>query len=376
MNEIPTKKCMVTLVHGTWARKAPWTRKKSRLYDTLNAQGYKVERVEWDSWNRFATREAAAEKLRKHLDDNDGYDHFVIAHSHGGNVAIRALDGDDNVLRGLVCLNTPFFNILGRDSQMFSSILMYFTLAASMIPVGLYLTQGWSWWLPLFYILIAFVAGLVHVVAEKVYAYIQNKGKRFHFKRLKTTPIYCLNVADDEAFGFLAFLSSLQNMLFLFISRAVVRHAAFGVGIALLLVFGIIPFLHLPWDLISGNTHYGKDLLSLDEYSLHKGGLSWVAVLCKLFFLLIMQLFYYGGFYLGLVLAILIALSTAVTLSQGFLAPLSGLFNRFIVTLKPLGSNHSEFREFPGDSTELRHSSMYNSKQVVENIERWIRSRT
>ncbi|MFH2091497.1 MAG: hypothetical protein ABIJ31_03965, partial [Pseudomonadota bacterium] len=73
-----------------------------------------------------------AKKITIHQDDEDKV--CVIAHSHGGNLAVRALDGNDNLVKGLVCLNTPFFNILGRDPEIFRSVIMYLMLAASMIP--------------------------------------------------------------------------------------------------------------------------------------------------------------------------------------------------------------------------------------------------
>ncbi len=240
------KKHMVTLVHGTWAKGAPWTQESSPLSKKLEENGYKVERIDWGPWNRFSARRDGAIKLRCHVKSFCDYDHFVIAHSHGGNVAIRAIAGDDSLLKGLICLNSPFFNILERDPKMIKNILSNLTIAASLIPVGFWLTRGWSWLLPIIYLAIGIAAGVAHLAFDKIYAFIQNKGKQFHYKLLHKTPMYCLSTADDEAFGVLAFLSSLQNVLFLTVSRVVIYNTWLGVVIGVFLILEILPFLHLP----------------------------------------------------------------------------------------------------------------------------------
>lgn len=367
---------MVTLVHGTWARNAAWTQEGSPLCAAIKKQGYEVARLPWASWNRFTTRRAAAADLRKHLDNHSDFNHFIIAHSHGGNVALRALDGDDNLVKGLVCLNTPFLNILGRDPEILKSIVIFTLVAASLIPFGLWLGYDFGWSALLWYVGIIVVGALLAVSFGAVYRFIQSKGKKFHFKPLKCTPVYCLNTPDDEAFGFLAFLASAQNFVFLLISRSVVNSQLFGVVIAALLILEALPFLYVPWEWFTDHGLYTRALLNADNYSVNQeNSLAWMLVPIKLFALFFISVLYYAGAYLLLMLSVLMILSIIVTISQGFFAPLSGLFNRFIVSLKPLNSINTEFSESVGDTTSLRHSSLYNDKKTINHILAWMEAK-
>lgn len=66
----------------------------------------------WSAANRFAARRAAAEELRRELEqsltEHPDADHFVVAHSHGGNIALAALTSRlSGALCGLACLATP-----------------------------------------------------------------------------------------------------------------------------------------------------------------------------------------------------------------------------------------------------------------------------
>jgi hypothetical protein len=122
---------VVTLVHGTWGRgvlflseHATWTTDTSPLCKALRDRfGSELEfrRFPWSGGNSHAARSRAALDLRDYL--QDGLDrwpaatHIVIAHSHGGNVALSALADPDlqGKVAGVACLATPFLMLRERD---------------------------------------------------------------------------------------------------------------------------------------------------------------------------------------------------------------------------------------------------------------------
>lgn len=113
------------LVHGTWARGAPWTNPTSDLRSHLLAVfGAETEcRVfNWSGRNSLDHRKRAAEELRALIADTQnrfpGRLCVVVAHSHGGNVAMSALSAEGPfIMPGLVriiCLATPFLQASPR----------------------------------------------------------------------------------------------------------------------------------------------------------------------------------------------------------------------------------------------------------------------
>jgi hypothetical protein len=114
---------LVTLVHGTFARRAAWTMPDSSLSRALSlgpGKGILVRRFEWSGWNSIGARRAAARDL--HLDLTEvarrfpRARHIVIGHSHGGNVALDAMRLSQALLTdGLICLATPVLTPLRRS---------------------------------------------------------------------------------------------------------------------------------------------------------------------------------------------------------------------------------------------------------------------
>lgn len=112
-----------TLVHGTrllgtWLPAPTWNDPDGAFADGLRERfapgaSVRVHSFEWPGWNRTETRNQAATCLRSQLEGQRDPDaderHFVIAHSHGGNVALRAVSGDGAPeVEGVICLATPF----------------------------------------------------------------------------------------------------------------------------------------------------------------------------------------------------------------------------------------------------------------------------
>src|SRR5215510_919879 len=89
---------VITLIHGTWARKSTWIRSRSILWQALHSRfgkQVKICRTVWSGRNSPLARREAAARLRKklalRLQNHDSARHYIICHSHGGDVALRAL---------------------------------------------------------------------------------------------------------------------------------------------------------------------------------------------------------------------------------------------------------------------------------------------
>lgn len=109
---------VVTLVHGTFATGAPWTKEGSALRDEITAAlpGRHVvfDTFEWSGRNTHKARVKAGYALAAHVAElRTRYPrckHFIVAHSHGGNVALFAHKHLPNVFHalGIATLGTPF----------------------------------------------------------------------------------------------------------------------------------------------------------------------------------------------------------------------------------------------------------------------------
>lgn len=111
---------VVTLVHGTFAKGAPWTRDGSILRREIAAglgeHGRRVvfDSFEWSGRNTHRARVKAGYRLATHITElKSRYPlakHFIVAHSHGGNVALFAHKHLPEALHatGIATLGTPF----------------------------------------------------------------------------------------------------------------------------------------------------------------------------------------------------------------------------------------------------------------------------
>ena len=104
----------VTLIHGTGARGAPWTQRGSPLWRDLQTRfgAAVIDRFDWSGDNNSFARLGAGAELAKHLENlkqrHASARHYLVAHSHGGNVALYA--AARTKVDGIVCLATPFIH--------------------------------------------------------------------------------------------------------------------------------------------------------------------------------------------------------------------------------------------------------------------------
>jgi hypothetical protein len=148
---------LITLVHGTWGRgflflrdEGRWyadgSRFNTRLADALLKQGLttKVAPFLWSGANSVVERDIAARQLSEDIRANQSEHrssiNVLIAHSHGGNVALRALDhlgaASDEVF--VVTLATPFVEILpAKLSKMESNLIRLVGMVSAIAVVTL-----------------------------------------------------------------------------------------------------------------------------------------------------------------------------------------------------------------------------------------------
>lgn len=157
--------CIITMVHGTWGRgffpkeyraqrrwhgllpiaPPPWFHENSFFRNRLESElrneniGATFRAFEWSGANSVFHRARAADELSSLLaSDPDNANSIVIAHSHGGNVAFRAISklGSRGATIHLITLATPFLRVFPTWSGPgFQDVIIYFLFAMIAGPV-------------------------------------------------------------------------------------------------------------------------------------------------------------------------------------------------------------------------------------------------
>lgn len=129
MEQSPQSEMIVTLVHGTFAQNAKWVRCGSPLRAGMKkAFGNRISfrRFCWSGDNTVWARLEASRELTAHLErvaaERPGARQILVAHSHGGNVALYALrEVSDAQIAGVACIATPFLHAGLRDQSLLDS---------------------------------------------------------------------------------------------------------------------------------------------------------------------------------------------------------------------------------------------------------------
>ena len=169
--------CIITMVHGTWGRgffpkeymeeprswlgkffpaaRPPWFHEGSVFRRRLESELRKANitatfrTFRWSGANSVFHRARAADELNRLLasDPNDA-NSIVIAHSHGGNVAFRAISklGSRGARINLITLATPFLRVIPTWSgpgfwQVYITLFATVTLGVS-IAMGANLSEA------------------------------------------------------------------------------------------------------------------------------------------------------------------------------------------------------------------------------------------
>jgi hypothetical protein len=186
-----------------------------------------VLRVLWSGLNSVSARSAASrylsELLRNSLTNYAGAPHVVIAHSHGGNVALKAIDNSDLREVRVVCLSTPILYMVPRKALTESAAFHWIAFITGLC-LGIFadhkLTPNHCWiitgrWLD-FLIQLAIWAPVILglLIALTTYeerAQVVSKDVNIdHFPNPRN--VIFLRYVSDEASGFLSFFSFLQYL--------------------------------------------------------------------------------------------------------------------------------------------------------------------
>lgn len=209
---------LILLVHGTFARGAGWTRADSRLSRALMERldgPVCVEPFVWSGSPTASARFEAAERLASRLQDNatcsPNTRRFVIAHSHGGNIALYALR-DDSVaasVDGLACMATPFLvarrRDLGREgTRSILLVLLILALVGYGWLIGPALPASIPWGLPLFMYLVAVALGLGQLY-KRWQGLAGGLIAKLRLAELPPSKLLVLRATGDEASALLLF---------------------------------------------------------------------------------------------------------------------------------------------------------------------------
>lgn len=120
------QKDTIVLIHGTFANNAEWISPESQLATALVGRfpGIRIDTFRWSGDNAHSARIAAGEALARRIDhlSSDlppGAAIHLVGHSHGGNVALYALDRSHNAgkVKSVACLGTPFLHIEANNIE-------------------------------------------------------------------------------------------------------------------------------------------------------------------------------------------------------------------------------------------------------------------
>ncbi len=237
MTKASTKNLEIVLIHGTWAGKGRWTQHdspfRSKLRDELKSPVYQIgydvhfTPFPWDGKLRVKARQEVVEALQKEIKDmisryTPDREYLLIGHHHGGNIAVDALrnllSNDPQIpIKGVVCLNTPFFKLEPRGASSYLRVWFVIALAEAFAfwEMGMNQDQTNGFLsLPPKVLFIALVSvtlllGLLCIVSGIL---IRKEGQAEPQCWGPRPDVLCLSCPDDEAITFLGLGEGLSNL--------------------------------------------------------------------------------------------------------------------------------------------------------------------
>jgi hypothetical protein len=242
---------VVTCVHGTFGRRAKWANPESEFARSIRALLPGVVSIYSHSWSGANTQKArrqASTKLKGELVERfELYPtaaHFLIGHSHGGNVAIYAIDdvAVDSRLNGVICINTPFIAVTARHTQnmilmLIASFSLFLMCTFSLLTVAILLDAIGSlwgsrvmtvepilWWpvgVPLVTVVPITIVGLwlswrLFRLRTRIDLFFQRQRDQLiaatRLPTIKRTSIFCLWSCSDEVYGAFSLLEGVANL--------------------------------------------------------------------------------------------------------------------------------------------------------------------
>ena len=209
----------VMFVHGTWASGSAWPLLEAGIRRAFGGEQVAVQYLNWSGRNTVSARLSAAENLA-HLLKVD-HQHrptarrFIIAHSHGGAVALLGMR--DAALRqavaGIICLSTPFLLVRQRSfSELGSSVaILGFVSTWVLVVAGVALKMHSI--LPL--LLGAVLAGPATWVIKCWARRARSFMDRVSLPSVSNLPLLIVRAPDDEASLSLGLMQAANRVVWL-----------------------------------------------------------------------------------------------------------------------------------------------------------------
>jgi hypothetical protein len=249
-----THEIVVTFVHGTFASNATWVDPGSSLYVELEKRlsgRARFQTFRWSGKNTHSERLAAGESLLRQLSETISQCPrarlCIVAHSHGGNIALYALRHEEvrSRVQGVVTLATPFICTEPRNFAVAAdTLLQTLALALMTVPIctvllGFYfLVQGhgtlamWMIW-GSFAVLVGLrflgefggdkvgraVGGRVESLLEKLSIQQWKVVETLGVPPARSYPLFCVAVQGDEARRGLGFIDAVSGLPFVLFDR-------------------------------------------------------------------------------------------------------------------------------------------------------------
>jgi hypothetical protein len=400
----------VTLVHGTWARNAPWTQSDSFFCTELARRiGEPVifRQFNWSGRNSFSGRSKAAIELlsylREGIEQNPSSKQVIIAHSHGGNIVLYALRDDDKVRRRIhrvVCLSTPFIIALRRDfgeninlqtrSLAMASRLIVAILICGVLPYfrrslhANHLLACFQVFLAAFFLSTLMVFAVQDLITGFVSKRKNRVFKELEIPRVEKTKLLVIRSTADEASlaltatQFAAWLATkswkILSAPFGFFDEWAARAEAWADDHMLTMLSWGMPVGFLVTGaffvvlLRSGSTWLTRG----DWFWFVLGGAATVTGMCMVLSIIPGQISKILNFIAGLLLAPLYLILTILTVP--FSPELAFALWEVQLTVESTPTGKCRVVQIScAETTGLRHSSPYSDSRAIEEIVNWIR---
>jgi pimeloyl-ACP methyl ester carboxylesterase len=371
---------VVHLVHGTFARRAKWTQEGSELrrhLDEVLPGTIDFERLEWSARNRSPDRQDAARRLADRIEQRASSEpeplQFIVGHSHGGNVALYALErqSTERAVSGVVCFNTPFVATLRRNTQhLFWTVgyLAAFVVLASVVSGLSAARERWGDLvvLPGAVLASAAILGAIVFITRVTMgteSWLQRKREEtiqsVALPEAGRVPVLCLWGAGDEVQGVLGLLDALANLPFL-----------------LLHVFSVTVLFVIVWIL-----HFTGSLDRFITLEIPPTTADWWPVLVWIDDALrdALENAFSAVSYVALVVLGLVAVAVVLNLLLRLIPVglpvssfVSSLFVRVTFTAVPLPVRNAEYRDAALPFSVLQHSSAYRNPIMHEAVSDWM----
>lgn len=367
---------ILVLVHGTWGVNSSWIDVGSKLVryllSELDSNLVNVYRFDWSGRNSTRDRDRAASDLRKHLfelgNNFPAAQVSVLAHSHGGNVLLRAIEGWDESKVVPICMATPFLKVFRRSSAAEAANILH---GIAMLIVATILLFAFFEWQPVAQF--HFILFLLLLPANKIIDYglkwltnaVDARGSKLeHEVNYRINPnlrLLVIRIVGDEASLFLntyVFLDLLcERSLVLienvkaFLSSPSREHKKL-IGILSAIYVGSILFAAALSSILN------SDLL----------GLGFIVLFSPIEIALIVIL-------ASLVVFPLLFVSMSLAVAPlGWNAIAGVLTAKVSVETTPTGSWTVHLLNPMGETSELLHSQVYNDPRSLLLIRLWIKA--